>query len=238
MARSRAGYVLGTFLGVNLLFEGVAWVGYGAGGSRASGVAASILGREAKARSRPSAGLAFDTPRPARHYRRKAHPRPDTRPPMRPDRYNFAESRAKWQKIWEERQVFKAGANPSAPKYYVLEMFPYPSGRIHMGHVRNYSMGDVIARYMRARGYQRAASDGLGRFRHAGRECRHADKAHPATWTYANIATMRAQLKSHGPVARLVARDRDLRSRPITSISRSCFSISCRPASSIARNPR
>ncbi|MFZ0729538.1 MAG: class I tRNA ligase family protein, partial [Methylovirgula sp.] len=68
-------------------------------------------------------------------------------------RYNAREAEAKWQKIWDESGSFRTRNNDPRPKYYVLEMFPYPSGRIHMGHVRNYAMGDVVARFMRARGY-------------------------------------------------------------------------------------
>ena len=117
---------------------------------------------------------------------------------MRPERYNVRESEAKWRKAWADAQVFKTSNDDPRPKYYVLEMFPYPSGRIHMGHVRNYAMGDVVARYRRARGLQRAPSDGLGRVRPAGRERRDAEQHHPAKWTYANIAAMRAQLQSMG----------------------------------------
>ncbi|MBL8835459.1 MAG: class I tRNA ligase family protein, partial [Alphaproteobacteria bacterium] len=68
-------------------------------------------------------------------------------------KYNFKESETKWQAAWDAAGAFAARENPGQPKYYVLEMFPYPSGRIHMGHVRNYTMGDVVARSMRARGY-------------------------------------------------------------------------------------
>src|SRR5947208_17138450 len=71
---------------------------------------------------------------------------------MRPERYNVRESEAKWQQIWAERNVFATPNDDSRPRYYVLEMFPYPSGRIHMGHVRNYALGGVVARYKSARG--------------------------------------------------------------------------------------
>ena len=79
------------------------------------------------------------------------------------------ESGAKWRRAWADAAVFKTRNDDPRPKYYVLEMFPYPSGRIHTGHVRNYAMGDVVARYRRARGYN-VHPMGLGRLRHAGGE--------------------------------------------------------------------
>ncbi|MDB5570828.1 MAG: leuS [Hyphomicrobiales bacterium] len=114
------------------------------------------------------------------------------------DRYNPREAEPKWQKIWDERQTFRTENNDPRPKYYVLEMFPYPSGRIHMGHVRNYAMGDVVARYKRARGMNVLHPMGWDAFGMPAENAAMQNNTHPATWTYQNIATMRAQLKSMG----------------------------------------
>src|SRR5215469_16150513 len=117
---------------------------------------------------------------------------------MQPERYNPREAEAKWQKIWEQRAIFATRNDDSRPKYYVLEMFPYPSGRIHMGHVRNYAMGDVVARYRRARGFNVLHPMGWDAFGMPAENAAMQNNTHPRTWTYANIAAMRAQLQSMG----------------------------------------
>ncbi|HNB27975.1 MAG TPA: class I tRNA ligase family protein, partial [Alphaproteobacteria bacterium] len=113
-------------------------------------------------------------------------------------RYNFQETEPKWQAEWTARRSFACEADPARPKYYVLEMFPYPSGRIHMGHVRNYTMGDLVARYKRARGFNVLHPMGWDAFGLPAENAARDQKIHPASWTYDNIATMRAELKRMG----------------------------------------
>jgi len=113
-------------------------------------------------------------------------------------RYNFRENETKWQARWSAAGCFAATEDATRPKYYVLEMFPYPSGKLHVGHVRNYTMGDLVARYRRARGFNVLHPMGWDAFGLPAENAAIAGNAHPADWTRENIATMRAQLHRMG----------------------------------------
>ena len=117
---------------------------------------------------------------------------------MATERYNPRDAEPRWQARWADERIFETKNDDPRPKYYVLEMFPYPSGRIHMGHVRNYTLGDVVARFMRAKGYNVLYPKGWDAFGLPAENAAMQNRVNPRDWTYDNIDAMREQLKMMG----------------------------------------
>jgi leucyl-tRNA synthetase len=151
-------------------------------------------------------------------------------------RYDPKAIETRWQEIWEEKKLFKVVEDSDRPKYYLLEMFPYPSGKIHMGHVRNYTIGDVVARYKKMRGFNVLHPMGWDAFGMPAENAAIANNTHPAAWTYANIDGMRDQLKRLDSAMTGIGKSPPA-GRNITAGSSGCLSGCLKREWSSARNP-
>ena len=114
------------------------------------------------------------------------------------ERYNFKDIEKKWQKFWDDKKIFSAKLDKTKKKFYCLEMFPYPSGNIHMGHVRNYTIGDVLSRYKKLQGYNVLHPMGWDSFGMPAENAAKLNNLDPKDWTEKNIQAMKVQLKKLG----------------------------------------